>query len=524
MWFLNSLISLLFHLLPVNLMDRLGKASLPGSPPAFSIFSRIRPSLFEYYSSRKVLYMFRKCSRLVPAYGRFLKNNNVKTSGIRTGADFDRLVPVTTRDNYIRAFSLTDRCVNGRLPFSGTFEESSGTTGAPTLWIRSKEEEEYNMALSRASLIHLYGFRKRDNIIALNCFMLGGWSGGLRFASFVSSLASVRNIGQDAKKAIACIRELGTSYTFLLAGYPPFITDLIEYGNNLDGFSWKDYSLHVFAGGEGFVEEWREFISSQLKSGALIYSDYGAIDLDVGISVETPFSVALRKLTNNNPVLRKSIFSTGRIPCFVGQCSPQQFYVRERTDPEGLKELVITVMNLKSASPNIKYAIGDEGGIIRFSEISGILEKSGYPVEQIRKDYNIHAVIPFPVLYLFGRKDGTVSVNGAMISKDEIDRAILTEPELVSSIGRFKISAEPDAENHARLNVWFEAKKETLITDSLCAKCSDAVVNSLLNSNECFRNGYISNPSTNGPVVRLIPFGTGVFAGRQGAMKNIYSL
>jgi phenylacetate-CoA ligase len=483
----------------------------------------IRPSLFEFYSSRKVMFLFRKTCRLVPAYKKFLLDHNIDPADIRNEADFDKFVPVTDKQNYIRTYSLSERCLNGRLPANGTFEESSGSTGNPTLWIRSKQEEEYTLALSRASLLHLYSFGKENKFIALNCFMMGGWSGGLRFANCLSSLATVRNTGQDPQKTIDCIRELGNDYTYLIGGYPPYITNLIEYGKSIDNFSWKDFRIHVFAGGEGFVEEWRGFVSSQLRTGALIFSDYGAIDLDVGISVETPFSVALRKITNTDATLRRNIFSTDRIPCFVGQCSPQQFYVREKTYEKGLRELEITVMNLKSAAPVIKYVIGDEGGIIRFQELSKILELSGCSIEKIRQDFKIECVIPFPLIFLFGRKDGTVSINGAMISKDEIERALIAEPELTGSIGNFKISSEQDYENHIRLAVWLEAKKGTIITDALCKKCSEAILNSLLKSNECFKKSYNANPSVNNPVIRLLNYRTDIFSIRDDKIKNIYS-
>lgn len=505
-------------------MDRLGNASLPGSPRAFLVFSRIKPSLFEYYSRRKVLFMFRKCSGHIPAYSRFIKDHNIEPSALRSINEFDKFVPATTKENYIKTYSLVERCMHGRLPEKGIFEESSGTTGSPILWIRSKEEEDYAMALSGASLRYLYGFGEKEKFIAINCFMMGGWSGGLRFSKIVSMLARVRNIGQDAQKAIECIRDMGNGYTYLIAGYPPFLVDLIEQGRKSGNFSWKDYRVHVFAGGEGFVEEWREFVSSQLRTGALIYSDYGAIDLDVGISVETPFSVAVRKITNNDPAIGRKIFSTDRIPCFVGQCSPQQFYVREKTDDKGIKELEITVMNLKSVSPNIKYRIGDEGGIIRFTEMSRMLEAIDYPVEKIRKDFNIDAIIPFPILYLFGRRDGTVSVNGALVSKNEIERALLSDPELVSAIGRFKFSAESDNENHIRLCVCLEARKEAIISDRFSEKCSEAVLSSLLISNECFRKGYNSNPSMNCPVVKLLPYASGIFTEQQDKIKNVYSI
>jgi len=510
-------------MLPVGLMDRFANASLPNSRRAFSIFGRIRPAIFEYYSAKKMLFMFRRSARLVPAYKKFLEHHNINPSEIKKIGDFDRLVPHTTKENYIKAYSLADRCTYGEFPHNGSFEESSGTSGVPTLWVRSQQEEKYTAALTKASLLHMYEFRKEDKCIAINCFMLGGWSGGLRFASRISAIASVRNIGPYPRKVVDCIRDIGNSYTFLIAGYPPFIVELVEYGKNLENFDWKNYRINIFAGGEGFVEEWRDFISSQLRKGALIFSDYGAIDLDVGISVETPFTVALRKLLKDDEKLRHEILLSQRLPCFIGQCSPQQFYVREAISKDGMKELEITVMNIKSVSPNIKYVIGDEGGIIRFQEICKMLNKRGYSVEKIRQDFNIPAVIPFPVIYLFGRKDRTVSIDGAMISPSEVSRAILSDPELVAAINTFKISAESDSDNYIRLFVYLETRKGIQIKESLITKIRDAITNGLLNSNECFRTGYINNPDMHKPEIRLLPFGNEMFVEKDGIFKHVYA-
>ncbi len=504
-------------------MDLLANASLPNSGRAFKVFSKIKPKVFEYYSGKKMLFMFRKAARSVPAYKKFLQSQNVDPSEINSIEDFDKLVPRTTKENYIKAYSLSDRCVNGEFPQKGSFEESSGSSGTSTLWIRSLEEERYTMALMKASLLHLYGFREEDNFIVLNCFLLGGWTGGLRFASRISTLACVRNIGPDPVRVINCIKELGSGYTFLISGYPPFIVELIEFGKTLANFDWKDYRIDIFAGGEGFVEEWREYTSSHLRHGALIFSDYGAIDLDVGISVETPFTVALRKLINNDTKLRKEVLGSERSPCFIGQCSPQQYYVRETINEIGIKELEITVMNLRSVSPNIKYAIGDEGGIIRFHELCIKLEKAGYPVTKIKHDFNIPAIIPFPVVYLYGRIDGTVSINGALISPSEIYKAILSDPELVSAINTFKLSTDSDTDNFIKLKIFLETRKNVRITESLEAKCSDVLIKRLLESNECFRIGFSKNPTVHKPVISIMPFGTGIFKDKNSTVKNVYT-
>jgi phenylacetate-CoA ligase len=523
MRFFNLLINIIFHLLPPGMMDYLGNASLPTSDRSFKIFSKIKGSVFEYYSRKKVLYMFKKTSKDVPAYRKFLGQHNIDPISIKNIDDFNSLVPCTTKENYIRSYSLTERCINGKIPLKITLDESSGTSGEPTFWVRSEDEEKYTMMLMKASFKHLYGFRNEENFFVLNCFMQGGWTGGQRFASRIEPLASVKNVGPDPAKAIRVIRELGKGFTYLISGYPPFILDLIEYGKNLNQFNWQDYRIHIFAGGEGFVEEWRDYVSSQLKPGAQIFSDYGAIDLDAGISIETPFSVIIRKLLREDVSLQNAILSSDRLPCFLGQYSNQQYFIREIKNEQQRKELEITVMNLKSVSPSIKYIIGDEGGIMKFQDLCKILENRGYQVSKLKKDYNVPVIIPFPFVWLYGRRDGTVTINGAMISQNEISEALLSEPVLVEAINAFKMWVASDKDNYIRLFVYLETRKNIQINESLVRCGNKAILNKLLESNECFRVSYRKDPVRHGPVINIIPFGTGLFCQKEDSVKFRYT-
>lgn len=521
MRFYNFILNIVFHILPVPVLDRFLNQSLPNTARAFRKFSRIDPSLFEYVSRKKVLFMFRTASRFVPAYRMFLSRHNIDPIKIKSIKDFDKYVPQTTKENYIKTFPLNERCIRGRYPDKGYLEESSGTCGTSTFWIRSQTEELNNLPLMKATVRHLYG-SGCEKLVVLNAMALGGWSGGQRFAGRVGSLGIVKNTGPDSQKIIRCLKELGPGFTYLLGGYPPFIVELIEYGSKLNDFDWKDYTIHVFPGGEGFSENWREYVSSHLKEGALIFSDYGAIDLDVGISVETPFTVAIRKLIQNDMKLRNAILSSDRTPCFIGQFSNQQFYIKETTGRGGMKELEITVMNPKSVSPNIKYVIGDEGGVIRFSDICKTLEENGYPLSELDRKHKVNVVVPFPLLYLYGRSDGTVTINGALISPSEIYEAILSDQDLISSINTFRMSVESDTDNFIKLFIFLETREGVKITDSLTTASNNIITARLLETNECFRNSYKKNPEIFRPVVKIIPYRTGIFSKNNGFVKEVY--
>lgn len=522
--FINLILFTLSRLLPVRRLDNLFNLSLPHSGRTIRMFSKINESLFEYISFRKALFLFKRTSKLVPAYKTFLNKKNIQPGLIKSISDFNTVIPQTSKENYIRAFPVETRCLNGKIPSHGHIEESSGTSGKSTFWIRSRKEETCNLGMVRATMNHLYDIEKNGNWMILNCFMAGGWTGGLRFASRLSSLGIVKNIGPDPQKTISFITEMGMDFSYLLGGYPPFFIDLINYGNTLKGFNWKNYKINIFSGGEGFVEEWREYVSSNLRQGSKIFSDYGAIDLDVGISTETPFTVAIRKLIKNDLNLRRDILSSDRLPSFIGQYSPQRFYIRETVNKDGLKEPEITVLNLKSVSPMIKYVIGDEGGVIRFKDIAGKLENRGYSIAKVAEDFNIPAVVQFPLIYIYGRSDGTVTINGSIISPSEIYEAILTDRELVSSINTFRLIVKSDTDNFIRLFIFLEMRKDVIISESLKDRSEKAIINKLLESNECFRVNYLKNQISFKPVIEIITFKTGIFAEKDGLIKHNYFL
>jgi hypothetical protein len=166
--------------------------------------------------------------------------------------------------------------------------------------------------------------------------------------------------------------------------------------------------------------------------------------------------------------------------------------------------------------------IGDEGGIIRFQDICRILEMRGYSIEKLMNEFNLSTIIPFPLVFIYGRSDGTVTINGAIISPSEIYEAILSDNELVSAINTFKLSAESDTDNFIRLFIFLEARKTVEFSDSLISKCNDILISKMLESNECFRISYKKNPAAARPVINVIPFQTGIFTNKSGFLKHVY--
>ena len=74
----------------------------------------------------------------VPAYADLLASRGTDPSAMAPLGILRRL-PETDKASYIDRYSIEQRCVGGAFPFPGTtIDESSGSTGRPYDWIRSR--------------------------------------------------------------------------------------------------------------------------------------------------------------------------------------------------------------------------------------------------------------------------------------------------------------------------------------------------------------------------------------------------
>jgi len=97
-------------------------------------------------------------SHSVPAYRAFLQKHapSLDPERIQTLADF-RTLPLTTKENYHRAFPLSDLCRGARLPAAHHLAVSSGSTGEPCIWPRRLGDEEGTTRRFEQVLVGTFG-------------------------------------------------------------------------------------------------------------------------------------------------------------------------------------------------------------------------------------------------------------------------------------------------------------------------------------------------------------------------------
>ena len=88
-------------------------------------------------------------------------------------------LPLTTKDNYHRRFPLPERCAGGGLGGAADFAHcSSGSSGAPTWWVRNAWEELAVCARFEQAFGDSFEALHRSTL-AVVAFPLGSWVGGL---------------------------------------------------------------------------------------------------------------------------------------------------------------------------------------------------------------------------------------------------------------------------------------------------------------------------------------------------------
>ena len=433
-----------------------------------------------------------------PAYRQFLDAENHVSHGVWKLA----ALPVTTKENYVKKYSIEERCYDGRIPATGVvIDESSGSSGLPNNWVRSPEE--------RADVKHIlqlnYQLIYRDEgCILLNCFALGPWATGMNVSMSLVDVGILKSIGPDQKKLENTLELFGPNYRYLVFGYPPFIKQFVDSTKvDLD-----QYRLDLIVGGEGISEGLRAYL---LKYFDTVISSYGASDLEINIGVETQLTIALRRLCHQNRELCERLFGRESAP-MIFQYNALD-YVIETND---LGELLFTIGRQTSAAPKIRYNLRDLGGVMSHRELAAQLNEFGVNVEELAGLQS-----KFPILYVFGRGDLTVPFYGAKVYPTDIEDIVSADPQLVKQINSFQLLSYEDEQINRRLTLHLETVKdfagELAATDQL----RDLFFDGLCARNQDFRE--VTRMFERSAIeIQVHAFETGPFQGRDIRVKNKY--
>jgi phenylacetate-CoA ligase len=462
-------------------------------------------SVTDRLSRERALETARHAARRVPAYRGRLEAAAVEPDRIGT---FDEL-PETDKASYVDRWSLAERCLDGRIPLRGTtIDESSGSTGTPYNWVRSAEERRHVRRMIGFFARYTFG---HEPLVVLNAFSMGAWATGMTTALALEQNGLVKATGPSIEKILGTMRQLGPAYRYLIVGYPPFIKLLLDEGER-DGFPWEAYRMHALLGGEGNSEALRDYLGRRFET---VFSGYGATDVEIGLAAETPASIGLRRLAAERPEIARALFGeSGRSP-MVFQYNPLLHHVE--TNANG--ELLFTVTRHGTLAPKVRYNVHDEGGVIRDDDLRARLADFGVDMNQLDPSRRRHVRMPY--LYVFGRRDSTVSVMGANIYPADIEAGIYADPSLAEHVLSFALSIREDRPGETRPLIAVQLARgepTSELTDALTA----AIQGQLATQNADYQEAMREYPALLVPIVELYARGTGPFAGDGDRIKHRY--
>ena len=389
--------------------------------------------------SLDVVGFFRDVVASVPAYGKFLADANIDPAAVQSAEDF-RQLPMTSKGTYVNRYPLPELCRGGRLDGCDMIAVSSGSSGKPTIWPRSVVDE-LQVAERFEQVFRTFQADSRGTL-AVVCFPLGTWVGGLYTTACVRHLAAkgfpITTVAPGNNKAeiLRIVPELAPHFEqVVLLGYPPFVKDVIDSGTG-----WSAHRIKMVFAGEVFSEEWRDLVASRAGVADPVsdmVSLYGTADAGV-LGNETPRSASIRRFLAARPDLARELFGESRLPTLVQYDPASRFFeVHEGT----------LLFSGDNGIPLIRYNIADEGGRVSHEDMTRFCERNGFtPAEGPE----------LPFAFVFGRSLFTVSFFGANIYPENVTVG-LEQPGISDSVtGKFVLEAYEDTDRDRRLRITVE--------------------------------------------------------------------
>jgi phenylacetate-CoA ligase len=447
-----------------------------------------------------VLSLFQTVVSAVPAYDHFLSQQGIQAEGISCLQQFQTL-PLTNKSNYLQRYPLAEVCRHGHLESCDMVAVSSGSTGEPTFWLRSLADE-YQVATRFEQVFSDSFTADRQRTLAVVCFALGTWVGGMYTANCCRHLAlkgyplTVITPGNNKAEILRVVQKLSPLFEqTVLLGYPPFLKDVVDSGI-AQGVPWTDYQVKLVLAGEVVSEEWRSLLGQRLGSSRPCYDSaslYGTADAGV-LGNETPLSICIRRWLAEHPDVARELFGESRLPTLVQYDSLSRFFeVQNGT----------LLFSGENGIPLIRYHIADTGGLLEFANLLDFLHQHGFnPIAALGENCKIR---PLPFVYVFGRSQFVISYFGANVYPENITVGLEQHSVCEWVTGKFVMQVLFDEAQDAHLAIAVELAPNVEASPQKQQAIAESIRHHLCRLNSEFCN-YVPE-SHQLPQVQLLPTG-----------------
>ncbi len=449
----------------------------------------------EYYwqkrGDKRVLQLFQQMALRVPAYRDFLRKHKIRPHTINTIADFKKVPPVS-KNSYLRQYPLDALSWDGKLSSKPVvIASTTGSTGEPFYFPRERDQDWQYAAMAELYLLTNFQIDQKTTLYIVG-FPMGQWIGGLFTYQAIKYIADSRQYplsvitpGVSATEIIKAVKRLGPYFDQIIIGsYGPFLKDTLDEAKR-EGLKWKQYDLGFIFAAEVFSESFRDYVAKATGLENIFthtLNQYGTVDMGT-MSYETPLSILARRKAYLNKVIFDQVFNKiYRVPTLT-QFFPDMFYFE---DDDG--DLICSAY---SGLPLARYDLKDRGRVISFERMIKNFEEHGTDLLKLAKQEKIdHTVWQLPFVYVYERRDFSVSFYGFTIYPETIRRALLRSELEVAVTGRFTMEVRYDRDQNQRLDINVELKSGIKSSKSLKKSVTKTLVEILKVENSPYRKTY----------------------------------
>lgn len=477
---------------------------------------------WERKGERMALNLFRWVSSSAPAYRAFLKKHRIHAKSIKTIKDFKTL-PLTSKDAYLRHAKYLDLFPYRDVVSASTISATSGSTGEPFYFPRNGLHDEIYRYEAEIFLKEQFEIDKKSTLVVLG-FGLGIWIGGiftykvLEYISAKGYRLTVVPVGTNKEQFLKAVQKFACFYDqVILAGYPPFIKDVLDEGVDY-GIKWSRYRIRILTAAEGYSEKFREYIAKKTGVDNMlrdIVNMYGTVELGT-MAHESAFGNLIRHLAVKNKKLFKTLFPEAANVPTLCQYYPH-FYYFEEVKVDGKREVVCT--GYGTHTPLIRYRFNDLGGVIPYEVMMEKLADCGIDIKKEMNRYglDLRFIKELPFVYVWARSDFSVVFRGANIYPEEI-RIILDDKRLNKFItGRFTMIRRESRSLKQILEINVELKKRIVTTKDLVHSVQNAIVDGLRENNSEYNYLFsMESQRVITPAIALWPYHHSKYFSRTG--------
>lgn len=410
------------------------------------------PGLMLRDGEKRLLTAFKSKAARVPFYKNLLDKAGIDPGEITTIDQFSAKVPVLDKTTVFTDNPITGFCLDGHIDDISLVYSSSGYSsefsfGAETWKNQSK------MAIGLEFLLDTAFDIFTQKTFLINCLPMG-------VKVFTRTLpVAETSVREDV--VLAMIDKLKNHFEqFILVGESLFLKRVVEKGVE-SSIPWEEIKVNLITGGEYIPETWRSYISRLLHvdpenpENGIVAVNMGLSELTLSVLSENPELIKLRGHLCENVSLRNDLFGMPvSTPPVMMQYFPQQTWLENISDIEGMPQLVVSMLEPELKIPLIRYNTGD-----------CVKLRSYHEVKEILGDYDLLHLIPkfnLPFGIVMGKQLPVKSSSGDTLTVHEVKEALYKNHSFAGKItGNFRL------ESHDRdIHLLIQIKRDKDISDS----------------------------------------------------------